>query len=349
MERRYATWESTGRSITTAIGRWVMHRAAPVNSSRISARAPGHHHKGTLAGVDLPRAQRRGACSQAVHADSSDACVAQCLSMKPTKSSSPSRSGSTRMSITVMRPLAMVKSIAERTAMPPDATAPGLPWPPAPRVRSESRTEPRRSRRRQRPARRSTRQVGLGRRRISSTTSGSSKASSASKSPPRAAARNASTTARRLAWFASGAGRVLAGRRPRLASWRAASAERPTIGCDLVERHGEHVVQDEREPLGRRERLEHDEQREARPSRRAPPPAPGRCVVSGVTTGVGTCVPCGSSRRALRVAQHVERHAGRRPLSATPLGSRAAGVGAAQPQPGFLHGVVRLVRETGIR
>ena len=32
---------------------------------------------------------------------------------------------------------------------------------------------------------------------------------------------------------------------------------------DLVERHREHVVQHEREPLGRLERLEHDEQREA--------------------------------------------------------------------------------------
>src|SRR6202035_2780936 len=32
---------------------------------------------------------------------------------------------------------------------------------------------------------------------------------------------------------------------------------------DLLERHAEHVVQYDREPLGRRERLEHDEHREA--------------------------------------------------------------------------------------
>src|SRR5438034_8203547 len=32
---------------------------------------------------------------------------------------------------------------------------------------------------------------------------------------------------------------------------------------DLVERHVEHVVQDEREPLGRAERVEDDQQRQA--------------------------------------------------------------------------------------
>ena len=49
----------------------------------------------------------------------------------------------------------------------------------------------------------------------------------------------------------AGAARELSGRRRRAAD----------DGRDLVERHAERVVQHEREPLGRREEIEHDEQR----------------------------------------------------------------------------------------
>ena len=63
-----------------------------------------------------------------------------------------------------------------------------------------------------------------------STTSGSSTASRASRSPPRAAARKASTTARWRARSASGtAAAPRTRRRARLASWRAAATERPSM------------------------------------------------------------------------------------------------------------------------
>ena len=68
---------------------------------------------------------------------------------------------------------------------------------------------------------------------------------------------------------------------------------------DLVEGHGEHVVQHEREPLGRAERLEHDEQRKA-------DGVGEQCLLLGVasssrlTIGCGTCVPSGCSRRDVR-------------------------------------------------
>ena len=63
----------------------------------------------------------------------------------------------------------------------------------------------------------------------------------------------------------SGAGisAPLTRRRARLASCRAATGVRPTIERDLVERQLEHVVEHEGQPLGRREGVEHDEEREA--------------------------------------------------------------------------------------
>ena len=89
-------------------------------------------------------------------------------------------------------------------------------------------------------------------------------ASSASKSPARAAARNASTTSRCAAEVGVGAGAApWTLRRARLASCRAAAGRAVDDRCDLVERQPEQVVQHEGQPLGRRERLEHDEQREA--------------------------------------------------------------------------------------
>ena len=51
-------------------------------------------------------------------------------------------------------------------------------------------------------------------------------------------------------------------RRARLASWRVAGDAALDDRRDLLERDAEHVVQHEREPLGGRQRLEHDEQRE---------------------------------------------------------------------------------------
>ena len=85
----------------------------------------------------------------------------------------------------------------------------------------------------------------------------------ASKSPSRAAARNASTTSRCASRSASGAVALAADPAARPAGELARRLGRAVDDRrDLVERHGEHVVQHEREPLGRRQRLEHDEQRE---------------------------------------------------------------------------------------
>ena len=95
------------------------------------------------------------------------------------------------------------------------------------------------------------------------TTSGSSTASSASKSP---CARGGQERVDDLALpreVGVGLGAAPRTRRlPRLASWRAASGVRSTIGAISSNGIAEHVVQHEREPLGGRERLEHDEQRE---------------------------------------------------------------------------------------
>ena len=52
-------------------------------------------------------------------------------------------------------------------------------------------------------------------------------------------------------------------RRARLASCRVAVGVRPRIGAISVERQGKHVVQDERDSLGGRERLEQHEERQA--------------------------------------------------------------------------------------
>ena len=96
------------------------------------------------------------------------------------------------------------------------------------------------------------------------TTSGSSTLINAAKSPPRAAAKNTSTTSRWRGASVSGGGsapcthvgalaRELPGRFGRALDH----------GCDLVERHREHVVQHERETLRWVECLEHDQQRQA--------------------------------------------------------------------------------------
>ena len=83
-------------------------------------------------------------------------------------------------------------------------------------------------------------------------TSGSRTFISASKSPARAAARKASMTRRCSATSAS-VGGVEPRTRRRSPGWRAAVRRRargPVISADLGERNSEHVVQDERDPLG---------------------------------------------------------------------------------------------------
>ena len=113
---------------------------------------------------------------------------------------------------------------------------------------------------------------------------------------------------------------------------------------DRLERHREQVVQDEREPLRRRQRLEHDQQREA--------DAVGqqRLVLrAGGTIGSGRRASSGSSRRARRErsmssetrATTVVSHARR--FSTSDVSERL------QPQPRLLHGVVGLVSEPSIR
>ena len=112
---------------------------------------------------------------------------------------------------------------------------------------------------------------------------------------------------------------------------------------DLVEGHGEDVVQDEREPLGRRQRLEHDEQRQADRVRQQ------RLVLRVVpsarsTIGSGMRTPSGSSRRTLRERSMFSETRATTVVSQPPRFSICARVGAAQPQPGFLDGVVRLAQ-----
>ncbi len=72
---------------------------------------------------------------------------------------------------------------------------------------------------------------GTGPRSALITTFGSRMATSPSKSPSRAAARKASMTSRCALTSASGVGAACTRRRARLASWRAASGERSTIGA----------------------------------------------------------------------------------------------------------------------
>ena len=132
-------------------------------------------------------------------------------------------------------------------------------------------------------------------------------------------------------------------RRARLASWRAAAGVRSTIGGDLLERHAEHVVQDEGEALGGGQRLEHDEQGE--PDRVGQLGLVGRVgVLAGADDRLG-------QRRAHEVlapraarAQHVQAHAAddRRQPAAQVVDR--LGVGAAEAQPRLLDGVVGLAQ-----
>ena len=112
---------------------------------------------------------------------------------------------------------------------------------------------------------------------------------------------------------------------------------------DLLERHGEHVVQHEGEAFRRRQPVEHDEQREPDRIREerfllgAAPARAGRDRLRRVR---------GERLLAPRLArpQHVEAHArdDRGQPSAKVVDAR--GIGAAESQPRFLNGVVHLAQ-----
>jgi uncharacterized membrane protein YccF (DUF307 family) len=113
----------------------------------------------------------------------------------------------------------------------------------------------------------------------------------------------------------------------------------PEHGSDLVERQGEHVVQDERQPLGWCQRPQHHQQCQANRVGEHP-------VVLRADPGLGAHNRIGHggvdgalARRAARAA-HVEVHAddGRREPTAQVLDP--AGVGATHAEPGFLDSVV---------
>jgi len=112
---------------------------------------------------------------------------------------------------------------------------------------------------------------------------------------------------------------------------------------DLVERDAEHVVQHERQPLGRRQRFEDNEQRQ-----------PDRIGQDGLVLGVDPVratddrVGHADVERLLAPrsprAQHVEADPGgdRRQPATEVL--NLAGVRSARPEPRLLHGVVRLAQ-----
>ena len=120
----------------------------------------------------------------------------------------------------------------------------------------------------------------------------------------------------------------------------------PHDGRDVIERKIEHVVEDERHPLGRRQCLENNEQGDA-----------DRVGQQQLPLGLGPLVDASAVARArnqiarltlggllaprLARAQHVQadaRHHGRQP--AAEVVDRAA-VGPAEPQPRLLNRVVR--------
>ena len=139
---------------------------------------------------------------------------------------------------------------------------------------------------------------------------------------------------RRVAHAAPGAACELAGRLRRAVDHRR----------DLVEWHREHVVQHEREPFGRAERVEHDLQRDpdgVRQQRLVLGVGPGhrRADERLRNEGVQRLLAARPAR-----AEHVQadpRDDRRQPrVEAVDLRR----VGAPQPQPGLLHGVVGLAQ-----
>jgi hypothetical protein len=130
-------------------------------------------------------------------------------------------------------------------------------------------------------------------------------------------------------------------RRARLASCRAASGERSTIGA--ISSKGEDVVEYEREALGRAQRLQHDEQREADGVGQQ------RLVlrvgsVGAVDERVGHVDAERLLPPPLARAEHVQRHAGddgRQPGREVLDLPR---IRAVEPEPRLLDGVVRLAQ-----
>ena len=160
--------------------------------------------------------------------------------------------------------------------------------------------------------------------------------------PSRAAARKASTARRWTARSASGSGACGSNASARAArelpgrSRRALDDRR-----DLVERHAEHVVEHEREPLRRRQRLEHDEQRQ--------PDGVGHHRVAlrpGVVRRADDRLRKPGSGELL-----VARLAPTKRVEADPADDHGqpasqvigpARIAAVEPQPGLLHGVLGL-------
>jgi hypothetical protein len=111
--------------------------------------------------------------------------------------------------------------------------------------------------------------------------------------------------------------------------------------CDLLERHREHVVQHEREPLRRAQRLKHDQQRE-----------PDRVGQQRFVLGIGPVGRVDDRVRHVHVqrllaarvarAQHVQCHARHDRGQPRPEVLDLAGVGTAHPEPRVLDRVVRL-------
>ena len=114
---------------------------------------------------------------------------------------------------------------------------------------------------------------------------------------------------------------------------------------DLVERHVEHVVKHEGEPLCRGQVLEHDEQRKA-------DRVGEQCLLLGIAVGLDAHNRLGQPAAGVVLApgaprlQHVEADSaddGGEPAADVPDVVR---VGATQPQPRLLDGVLRLADRT---
>jgi hypothetical protein len=106
---------------------------------------------------------------------------------------------------------------------------------------------------------------------------------------------------------------------------------------DVLERYGEHVVQHERQPLGRRQRLQYDEQRKADRIRLHRFELRIGYVDIGERGGV---VADGLLGMATPQPQHVQADPpdhGRQPAAEVLDG---VGVGATEPDPGLLDGIL---------
>ena len=154
------------------------------------------------------------------------------------------------------------------------------------------------------------------------TRAGSSTARRPSKSPARAARRRRRPRAADRARSAPPRRHAHDAER----GWRAAASpgERPTIGA-IPQRHGEHVVQDEGQAFGRRQRVEHATA-PARPNPRGVLPAPGllpRPVATGPARP-GRTAP----RAAIRATAACRGTRARRPSSAIRQGCRCPSASA---------------------